>query len=209
MTKPDSTGHLLHRRAAVSRITEPDHSTWKPRPQTIETTWAWWWRTSRPSGCFINPPPPFLGAEVGPWRRGRTATDQPPLHLVRGDKDTRAQRVIVVQDQDHPLLLSDAFECARTKNWLTSGRGRRMDQTIACAVRRARSAERSPLHRGSVCLSGRRRRSGTGDGNVERPLRGAVKPADNTPFFTAEPVCLGEESRATIQFKHWARKPEE
>ena len=48
------------------------------------------------------------------------------------DKDTERNALIVVQDQDHPLLLSDAFDVEQM-HWLTSSEVG--DQPIECAVK--------------------------------------------------------------------------
>jgi tRNA-uridine 2-sulfurtransferase len=58
-----------------------------------------------------------LGQRSGLCIGGRAGTAAAPWYVA--DKDTRRNALIVVQDQDHPLLLSDAFDVEQM-HWLTS-----------------------------------------------------------------------------------------
>src|SRR4029077_2663893 len=59
-----------------------------------------------------------LGQRSGIGIGGRTGAAAAPWYVA--DKDTERNALIVVQDQDHPLLLSDAFDVERM-HWLNSG----------------------------------------------------------------------------------------
>jgi tRNA-specific 2-thiouridylase len=61
-----------------------------------------------------------LGQRSGLCIGGRAGTAAAPWYVA--DKDTRRNALIVVQDQDHPLLLSDAFDVEQM-HWLTSEAG--------------------------------------------------------------------------------------
>jgi tRNA-specific 2-thiouridylase len=58
-----------------------------------------------------------LGQRSGLCIGGRAGSAAAPWYVA--DKDTRRNALIVVQDQDHPLLLSDAFDVEQM-HWLTS-----------------------------------------------------------------------------------------
>ena len=59
-----------------------------------------------------------LGQRSGLGLGGRAGTAAAPWYVA--DKDTERNALIVVQDQDHPLLLSDAFDVEQM-HWLKSG----------------------------------------------------------------------------------------
>ena len=59
-----------------------------------------------------------LGQRSGLGLGGRAGTAAAPWYVA--DKDTERNALIVVQDQDHPLLLSDAFDVEQM-HWLNSG----------------------------------------------------------------------------------------
>jgi tRNA-uridine 2-sulfurtransferase len=59
-----------------------------------------------------------LGQRSGLGLGGRAGTAAAPWYVA--DKDTGRNALIVVQDQDHPLLLSDAFDVEQM-HWLNSG----------------------------------------------------------------------------------------
>lgn len=70
-----------------------------------------------------------LGQRSGLGLGGRAGTAAAPWYVA--DKDTARNALIVVQDQDHPLLLSDAFD-VQQMHWLNSDD---TDQPIECAVK--------------------------------------------------------------------------
>jgi tRNA-specific 2-thiouridylase len=59
-----------------------------------------------------------LGQRSGLGLGGRAGTAAAPWYVA--DKDTERNALIVVQDQDHPLLMSDAFDVEQM-HWLKSG----------------------------------------------------------------------------------------
>ena len=63
-----------------------------------------------------------LGQRSGLCIGGRAGSAAAPWYVA--DKDTRRNALIVVQDQDHPLLLSDAFDVEQM-HWLNSDGDRR------------------------------------------------------------------------------------
>src|SRR5580700_721653 len=71
-----------------------------------------------------------LGQRSGLGLGGRAGAAAAPWYVA--DKDTARNALIVVQDQDHPLLLSDAFEVEQVR-WLNSLD--RADEAIECSVK--------------------------------------------------------------------------
>ncbi len=71
-----------------------------------------------------------LGQRSGLGIGGRAGTAAAPWYVA--DKDTARNALIVVQDQDHPLLVSDAFDVEHM-HWLDSNDA--ADQPIECAVK--------------------------------------------------------------------------
>ena len=71
-----------------------------------------------------------LGQRSGLRLGGRAGSAAAPWYVA--GKDTRRNALIVVQDQDHPLLLSDAFEVEQI-HWLNGSDA--ADQPIECAVK--------------------------------------------------------------------------
>jgi tRNA-specific 2-thiouridylase len=71
-----------------------------------------------------------LGQRSGLRVGGRAGTAAAPWYVA--DKDTERNALIVVQDQDHPLLLSDAFDVEQM-HWLNSDEV--TGQPIECAVK--------------------------------------------------------------------------
>jgi tRNA-specific 2-thiouridylase len=71
-----------------------------------------------------------LGQRSGLGIGGRAGTAAAPWYVA--DKDLTRNVLIVVQDQDHPLLLSDAFD-VQHMHWLNSDDAD--DQPIECAVK--------------------------------------------------------------------------
>jgi tRNA-specific 2-thiouridylase len=71
-----------------------------------------------------------LGQRSGLRLGGRAGTAAAPWYVA--DKDMQRNALIVVQDQDHPLLLSDAFDVEQM-HWLNSDEA--AGQPIECAVK--------------------------------------------------------------------------
>ena len=71
-----------------------------------------------------------LGQRSGLRVGGRAGSAAAPWYVA--DKDTQRNALIVVQDQDHPLLLSDAFE-VQQMHWLNGSDA--AGQPIECAVK--------------------------------------------------------------------------
>ena len=71
-----------------------------------------------------------LGQRSGLGLGGRAGAAAAPWYVA--DKDTGRNALIVVQDQDHPLLLSDAFDVQQL-HWLNSGE--LTGHPIECAVK--------------------------------------------------------------------------
>jgi tRNA-specific 2-thiouridylase len=71
-----------------------------------------------------------LGQRSGLRLGGRAGTAAAPWYVA--DKDTERNALIVVQDQDHPLLLSDAFDVEQM-HWLNPGEV--TGYPIECAVK--------------------------------------------------------------------------
>jgi tRNA-specific 2-thiouridylase len=72
-----------------------------------------------------------LGQRSGLGLGGRAGAAAAPWYVA--DKDTERNALIVVQDQDHPLLLSDAFDVEQM-HWLNSGEVTGV-HPIECAVK--------------------------------------------------------------------------
>jgi tRNA-specific 2-thiouridylase len=73
-----------------------------------------------------------LGQRSGLGVGGRAGSAAAPWYVA--DKDTERNALIVVQDQDHPLLLSDAFD-VQQMHWLNSGDAAGIAQLIECSVK--------------------------------------------------------------------------
>lgn len=71
-----------------------------------------------------------LGQRSGLGIGGRAGTAAAPWYVAH--KVTERNALIVVQDQDHPLLLSDAFDVEQM-HWLNSGAA--VEQAFECAVK--------------------------------------------------------------------------
>jgi tRNA-specific 2-thiouridylase len=71
-----------------------------------------------------------LGQRSGLRLGGRAGSAAAPWYVA--DKDTRRNALIVVQQQDHPLLLSDAFDVEQL-HWLNPGEV--TGEALDCAVK--------------------------------------------------------------------------
>ena len=116
-----------------------------------------------------------LGQRSGLGVGGRAGAGSAPWYVAV--KDARRNALIVVQDQDHPLLLSDGFEVAEP-HWLQSTG----DAQFACGVK-TRYRQRD------LRCEVRRLANGLLDVRLEAPAR-AVTPGQYAVFY-ADDVCLG------------------
>jgi tRNA-uridine 2-sulfurtransferase len=73
-----------------------------------------------------------LGQRSGLRLGGRAGSAAAPWYVAH--KDTERNALIVVQDQDHPLLLSDAFD-VQPMHWLIPGGFDAGEQPLECAVK--------------------------------------------------------------------------
>ena len=129
-----------------------------------------------------------LGQRSGLGIGGRAGTAAAPWYVA--DKDMARNALIVVQDQDHPLLLSDAFD-VQHMHWLNSDHEH--NQRIECTVKtRYRQSDldctlRSPGAANAAdsnCIAGRIWRV-----TVSHPAR-AVTPGQYAVFYRGA-RCLG------------------
>jgi len=116
-----------------------------------------------------------LGQRSGLGVGGRAGAGSAPWYVAV--KDARRNALIVVQDQDHPLLLSDGFEVAEP-HWLHSPG----DGQFACGVK-TRYRQRD------LRCEVRRLANGWLDVRLDAPAR-AVTPGQYAVFY-ADDVCLG------------------
>ena len=117
---------------------------------------------------------------------GRAGTAAAPWYVA--DKDMARNALIVVQDQDHPLLLSDAFDVEQL-HWLNSdGRTVEEGRTLECAVKtRYRQGDlECRMQRADAADHG-------GDSiwriTLDKPAR-AVTPGQYAVFYRGA-LCLG------------------
>lgn len=116
-----------------------------------------------------------LGQRSGLHLGGRAGAAQAPWYVA--DKDRRRNALIVVQDQDHPLLLSDRF-VVEDLHWLEAPAG----DTFECSVK-TRYRQKDLACRVQV---------GRGDGaqvQLRAPAR-AVTPGQFAVFYRGD-QCLG------------------
>jgi tRNA-specific 2-thiouridylase len=116
-----------------------------------------------------------LGQRSGIGVGGRSGAGAAPWYVAV--KDARRNALVVVQDQDHPLLLSSGFDVADA-HWLQAPEG----EAFACSVKtryrqRDLACEVRPLASGSLRV------------RLAAPAR-AVTPGQYAVFY-ADEVCLG------------------
>jgi tRNA-uridine 2-sulfurtransferase len=130
-----------------------------------------------------------LGQRSGLRIGGRAGTAAAPWYVA--DKDTERNALIVVQDQDHPLLLSDAFDVEQM-HWLNSSEVG--DQPIECAVKtRYRQSDLRCTLRSSSVQHPAAAPNAAADRiwrvNLREPAR-AVTPGQYAVFYSGA-HCLG------------------
>jgi len=130
-----------------------------------------------------------LGQRSGLGLGGRAGSAAAPWYVAA--KDSARNALIVVQHQDHPLLLSDAFDVEQM-HWLNSDDA--ADQPIACAVKtRYRQSDLSCTVRLSGVQSAVNETNVAGDGiwrvTLSEPAR-AVTPGQYAVFYSGA-RCLG------------------
>jgi tRNA-specific 2-thiouridylase len=116
-----------------------------------------------------------LGQRSGLNLGGRAGAAQAPWYVA--DKDTARNALIVVQDQDHPRLLSDSFEVTDVR-WLSAPPGPRFDAAV-----KTRYRQRDLACRVQLTAPGR------GRVDLAEPAR-AVTPGQYAVFYAGE-HCLG------------------
>ncbi len=136
-----------------------------------------------------------LGQRSGLGIGGRAGTAAAPWYVA--GKEMKRNALIVVQDQDHPLLLSDTFDVEQM-HWLDDGGPR--DLPIECGVKtRYRQADlactvHSPVTQDLSCVQGASAARDTAAGqtwrvNLRQPAR-AVTPGQYAVFYSGD-RCLG------------------
>ncbi|MEP6547522.1 MAG: tRNA 2-thiouridine(34) synthase MnmA [Gammaproteobacteria bacterium] len=133
-----------------------------------------------------------LGQRSGLGLGGRAGSAAAPWYVA--DKDIARNALIVVQDQDHPLLLSDAFDVEQM-HWLDLGGesgGDRAAQPIECVVKtRHRQSDLDCTVHLTGAASGSSHDAGgsTWQVSLRQPAR-AVTPGQYAVFYRGA-LCLG------------------
>jgi tRNA-uridine 2-sulfurtransferase len=126
-----------------------------------------------------------LGQRSGLGIGGRAGTAAAPWYVA--DKDAPRNALIVVQDQDHPLLLSDAFD-VEEMHWLNGADA--ADHPIQCAVKtRYRQSDLACTLRSSIADAGTVGGQEIWRVNLSEPAR-AVTPGQYAVFYSGA-RCLG------------------
>jgi tRNA-specific 2-thiouridylase len=123
-----------------------------------------------------------LGQRSGLGLGGRAGTAAAPWYVA--DKDTERNALIVVQDQDHPLLLSDAFDVEQM-HWLNSGEATGHPMEYMVKTRYRQSDLRCTLHTAAHDLTADSYRRVS----LSEPAR-AVTPGQYAVFYSGA-RCLG------------------
>jgi tRNA-specific 2-thiouridylase len=118
-----------------------------------------------------------LGQRSGLRVGGRAGAAAAPWYVA--DKDAARNALVVVQDQDHPLLLSDAFDVEQM-HWIGSPAA--SDDALDCTVK-------TRYRQTDLECSARRGAEGYWHVTLRQPAR-AVTPGQYAVFYSAE-RCLG------------------
>jgi tRNA-specific 2-thiouridylase len=119
-----------------------------------------------------------LGQRSGLGVGGKAGAAEAPWYVA--DKDAARNTLIVVQDHEHPLLMSDALE-VEDVHWLAPG-GAEEDAEFECGVK-------TRYRQGDLACRVRLRAGGRMQVSLERPAR-AVTPGQYAVFYAGD-VCLG------------------
>ncbi|HTB30144.1 MAG TPA: tRNA 2-thiouridine(34) synthase MnmA, partial [Steroidobacteraceae bacterium] len=118
-----------------------------------------------------------LGQRSGLGVGGKAGAVEAPWYVA--DKDAGRNALIVVQDHEHPLLMSDAFEVEEV-HWLAPGAAG--DTEFECAVK-------TRYRQGDLACGVSVRAGGRVEVSLRRPAR-AVTPGQYAVFYDGD-ICLG------------------